>query len=404
MKKFFIDNPLLKAIVCIGFFINLPNNTFSRSLSFNTSYITSGGDLQWFNNNEGMCLFFEELVMAHSYAFDQSRNADWGSKNPELLLLIDVPINLWLHMAGIGTFHEFGRFSRGKAFGDHSPTFSHAGSSSSYKDPFSYYLSFLFKRPFSMHGVTNTTEDNSLYFTTSGANNAMLLAQNIGLRIDNNEGHVTDFFPYLLGKTHTIFQTASNRPGCTIGTAIDLYKTKGFSISKGRMNSACLISLLFSASTYSYIQGLYDYMKTGKTTLEPLVFYGFKVPEINTFLLDEGLSYSISTYYAYDETLSFSFEVEFIETGKKGAVEITGGISKTFPSFYNLELTAEISHGPSAWGWAIDCTVPLGKRFFIQAHAEPMNVLGHYGQRHISTVPHDKSNVNTYMLRFGMKY
>lgn len=384
---------------CIG----LKKNAFARSLSFNTSYITAGGKLAWFNNNEGMSLFFEELSMGHAYAFDQISTSGWGKKNASFLLLMDLPLNLWLQMASIGTFHEFGRFSRARAFGVKEPTFSHSNSARTYKDPFSYYASFLFTRPFCMTGSTDIKMTPNIYTATAGANNAMLLAQNLSGQIDQGNGHITDLVPYFLGKTHSLFESSDKKTGNSLGDALDLYRARDIHISKGRVNTAALLSFFLSASTYSYIKGVYDFHQSGKTSVEPLSFYGFKAPDVNVFLLERGLSYAITSAYDYDDTLSFPFEVEFVECGEKGKAEYTIGVSKTFTGFYDIALEGAISYGPSGFGWAIDCTIPLGKKFFIQAHVEPMNILGHYGQRHVSEITKPQ-NINSYMIRFGMNY
>ncbi len=434
-----------------------------RTLSFSSGYLTNSSGLTYANSNRALSNFYDELGMAYGAGFDAVADTGWGSRNRGWLALLNIiPNSIVTYVQGTG-YHEFGHYSRDKAYG-FSPVFANDRYATQdprrytegFKNPFTYTL-YLFARPFTsaatyrgkslwvpqalLDGVDEATQqalanayrtggmlglenyvnanlhnpsivnlaknqaDMEIIISAAGVNNAMRLSGDLVDRARKGDGHITDAFMYIDGRLQSLmYPSEEGKPNASAGNDMDSlvasYRLKGFSIRKSDFNTANTIAFFCSTSTYAYMLGWYNFVNNGNTRVKPFTWGGVYAPDVEAYLLAEGISYKIKTGYAVNDVLSFPVSVEFVSKGKKGA-EASVGACYRFEDLGNIELSGNVLFGRKLGG-DVRLHVPVD-RFFVEGVVESMHQKSFYGQRNIPTL---KKSVRStaFLIRAGISY
>ncbi|TGW14626.1 hypothetical protein EIL50_04360 [bacterium NHP-B] len=435
-----------------------------RTLSFSSGYLTNSSGLTYANSNRALSNFYDEIGMAYGAGFDAVADTGWGSRNRGWLALLNlIPNSIVTYVQGTG-YHEFGHYSRFKAYG-YSPVFANDRYASQdprrrtegFKNPFTYTL-YLFTRPGAgaatyqgkplwfakgalLDGVDEATQqamenalrtggyagleaymianagnpsvvnavrnqvDKGIIISAAGVNNAMRLSGDLVDRARRGDGHITDTFMYIDGRLQSLmYPSEEGEPNASAGNDMDSlvasYRLKEFSIRKSDFNTANTIALFCSSSTYAYMLGWYHFVDNGNTRVTPFTWGGVYAPDVEAYLLAEGISYKIKTGYAVNDVLSFPVSVEFVSKGKKGA-EASVGACYRFEALGNIELSGNVLFGRKLGG-DVRVHVPVD-RFFVEGVVESMHQKSFYGQRNIPTL---KKSVRStaFLVRAGITY
>jgi hypothetical protein len=436
--------------------ISVPKTHPERTLSLNSGYWTRLSDMSISNNNRALSNFYDELGMVYGFWFDELSEGPWCRKHRGWFSLFHlVPHSVLVSVQGVG-YHEFGHFSRDRAFG-YDPYFVNKrkpGVENGFKNPFEYTL-YLFTRPFcweatargqrlwlsvnTLDGVDDTTRqalenafdtggmanvnayvnansgnkgvqvfqqnilDENIIISAAGVNNAMRFSGDLTDRVYQGKGHVSDFGTYMLARLQTCFYPSEGGANASndMDALIQGYKAKNIAVRKNNLNLAAQLSFFCSASTYAYLVGWSRFLRRGYTTVRPLTFRGVRFPDVETYFLAQGVSYKIITGYRVDRRLDFPMSIEFVGKGQKG-VEGSIGARLRFPNADNLEISGYVLFGQEI-GAGAKVRIPFEDRFFIEGATETMHFKSFYGQRNVPTLK-ESLRSNSFMVRAGLMY
>ncbi|TGW14917.1 hypothetical protein [Candidatus Hepatobacter penaei] len=378
-----------------------------RTVSLSSGYFINA-PLVWSNSNMAFSHFFQEINMAHGALLDTLSDTWMMERNPLLLTLGDLPLNFWISLTELVSYHEYGRYSRLRAFGYdvdfeigvnegrkicHNP-FSFTGNL--FLNPFRMGRAFPKERlwhPEGTHDLENPEEDEAFMVAVSGLNNIMRFAGDLGDGVYAGRAHSSEFIPYLMGKLGGLFYPQKLMSG--------LYHTDHMPISTSTRHKASLMSFLLSASTYSYILSFTHGDLPIEQHVTPLEFYGIRAPDLEVYFLTQGTSYRIKSGYRASHSLSFPVSVEFVPSGHKGC-ELTFGVHKHFETLADLGVGVNVMVGRGL-DWDLHVHMPLGDLMFVEGSVEKMGLKSYYGQRNIPTLKHSHHSY-AFLLRAGFRY
>lgn len=423
-----------------------------RTLSFSSGYLTNASNYAFSNSNRALSEFYDELGMGYAAGFDALADLDWSKRNRGWLFLINLllPNSFLSHIQNIG-FHEFGHFSRFRAFG-YDPRFLNKrkpGLENGFKNPFAYTV-YLFTRITGMSEATyrgkklwqskqtwmdtntlsntynhggeravtnylinhpndpdvlqfrNNLLDGTLIISAAGVNNQMRFSGDLSNKIYQKNGHLTEMFPFIDGRIATMCYPVSDDDGNDMNAILDSYREKDFNLCKSQMNTANCVSLLGSASTYAYFYAWYNFIwDNGETHVPVPEWRGVRLPDVENYLLAQGLSYKIISGYRVNKNLDFPVSIEFVTRGEKGYEASLGGRYR-LESLGDLEVGGYILFGQTLAG-GVHVYKPLGSRFFVEGVVENMAYKSFYGQRNIPTLKDNFRNTS-FLVRGGMTY
>lgn len=418
-----------------------------RSVSLSSGYFTGSSNLVLSNSNRALSDFYTELGMAYGAGFDYFAETGWSHRNRGWFSLLNLVPNVLLAVGPIGTaYHEFGHFSRDKAYG-YDPYFAGGGNKGSggrangFDHPIPYTLS-RFIQPFSggatgqgsqkwlsyalLDGVDSTTKqeveaafeknggfgvrwyimtyktnpekktlienhyNEEIIISAAGVNNAMRLSDDLAQRVSEGQGHITEFFTYLGGRLQSAVYPSEKKeikPGAhasnDMDSLVNFYTAKGLNIKKRDFDAANYRSFFLSATTYAYFLGWSNFVSRGQVGVPSPHYYGVRLPDTENYLLAEGLSHKVTSGYRVSQNLHFPVSVEWVYKGQKGC-EVTLGVIKAFSSLSGLTVRGNVLFGRKLGG-DIGIRQPID-RWFVEGVVESMHQKSYYGQRNIPSL------------------
>lgn len=370
----------------------------SRTVSLDTRYF--GAE----TNNHGFAEFGKEVIGLHNLAFNKISSKFTSTESGRMYMLLgDYVVSNVLGSAFLTVYHEHGHYNRLRA----------VGLKPHFKGRPSNFFSFFTRKLGSPYGseatIASTTDrkftpkDSQRYFngnllsndwnivmSGAGLNNEMRFAGDIGDKIIEGRGETTDFFFYLQGKTSTLtYSNSQESSGSDTKQMRTAYANKGYRINRNDMDRSNAIALFLSASTYMYGSSLFNYVKTGDTSVRALEFYGVQLPDVESYYTSKGISYKVKSGYRWKDW-RFPISVEFVGKGK-AQKDIKIGVIKSLPHFHNIDVRGDITMG-KALGFTAQAIYPVIKNCEIAAGFTHENVKTFEGERNIMSVKKSSSH------------
>jgi hypothetical protein len=340
-----------------------------RKISFDSGYINN------LNTNRAIGNFGLESYQAFSAQFEylllNTAEGEGLAKYYLRYFMFLVGEYVILYNPYALTYHEYGHFSRSKAYGGN-PTFHYMKDdayrfegSTGYTDFWTYYkrgysitYDTLFNRNAIGGGYVNTDSysgvdyenehrenfTRKIYQRAGGLNNQAYLAELIEDDIYFRGGTVAYMWTYIYQKLAPLMYVRYAEKSLGEGTGdiyniITLYDGKGYNITRGDIQLYSGLSLLLSSTTYMLIGNWYLYIiglqKASENTqnLNALEYEGFKIPDLAFYFTDRGLTYKLKSGYRFDSgDYIIPFAVEFVVKGDQ-AVEPSVGVIRVFDGY-----------------------------------------------------------------------
>ena len=188
--------------------------------------------------------------------------------------------------------------------------------------------------------------------------------------------------------------------GGDMAVLLSLYRRQDLYYNKTDFDNSNKIALFASASTYSYLWGWINFINTGETRVRAPVWRGVRLPDVESYLVMDGISYKIKSGVQVNDVLDIPVAVEFVAKGYRG-VEVTLGARYAMKQFYDVRLAGDVLFGRK-----------LGARFgayrsfdryFVEGVVETMHLESYYGERNIPDVKDGKRDTS-FLLRVGLTY
>lgn len=377
MKKFnVILSIMIGMVTLLTSYADSPDQQkLDRSFTLSSGYLE-----RVFNSNEGLSYFPLSTMQLYSKGFDTITSG--SKKTPQGRLgvaLLELPVSYWFAHSLFTAYHEFGH-ARAMAGNNRDYFYTSFGfgirtSMSSYWD-----LSFmrLFTPPFGFpgSGIAGTnyvgpsknvlspslnqyygSSGLSIITSAGGLNNQTLLVKKVCDLVYENNGHITYFQHYLGNKIATyiyskIDSNLKNLSGSDIGSVLTEYSTKGYGITHFDLEQQSLVSLL-SGTTYSFLRGYYNYIKSGNPIVETAEIFGFRIPDINAYINARGLSYEFVTGYRFSPHFRLDLAYERVWKGDS-TQQLTPRfhyqLASLFPQLNDFWISTEIVIGGGVGG------------------------------------------------------
>ena len=153
------------------------------------------------------------------------------------------------------------------------------------------------------------------------------------------------------------------------------------------MNTANLVALLASGSTYRYSRGLYSYLRDGShRRIGAYEFHNVRVPETSTYLTSRGISYKVKSGYRFKDGLLLHAGLEFVAHGDHSA-EGTLGLAKKVESLRSAKLRGNVILGRGI-GAEINASLPLNSASSIGMGLEHYSSKTLHGERNVPSLEH----------------
>lgn len=404
--------------------------TQTRTLSFSSGYIDEN------QTNRSIGEFTNELVNAYGFLYEGIERM-LGLEVGPATFFYDVVLNahyiLPLIISSSNSilseqihvpYHEFGHFSRCRAYGG-KPVFEDKNQQQ-YTNFFSFfggYFGTIFQKPASkktseikaqVHMNTDfKNEDQRFLMTAAGINNQTRLCENITDQAYSTGVHPSSSGLYLKGKFNILaYIDAENlEPGTKnnndktppgdVSNILPFYQSQDKNIDIKDIKYAAYLSFWASGSLYSYLWSIAKLQTDRAYKMRPFELFGVRIPDTTVYLMPQGICYKISSGYRYDETLAFPISFEF-EAKEMKTYEGQIGVYKTFPQWNNAHLEANllISH-EGEMGGKIYASYPLMDYLYVGAGMEVYNSKTLYGARN---TPKDEHYTNEFWIQFGIRY
>ena len=379
-----------------------------RTISIDTRYF---GDQQ---NNHGFAEFGKEVIGLHNWAFTKvSSKLGTTESKRAYMLLGDYIVSSLLGSAFLTTYHEYGHDSRLEALG-FEPKFK--------KRPKNFFRFFVEKlgSPYSSEATTyhydekkftpknaqryfnkdSLNNDGKIMVSGAGLNNEMFFAGEMSNKIIEKRGEVTDFFFYLQGKMSTAVYSHKDSLGSDTKSLKQAYANKGYKINRRDMDRSNAISLFLSTSTYMYGASLYNYIKTGDTSVKAPTIYGIQIPDVESYYMRNGISYKVKSSYSWKDW-AFPFSVEFIGKGKS-KTDLKLGVMKPLPHFHNVYLKGDVKIG-KGFGFGAEAIYAPLKNLETAVGFTHEDVRTFEGERNIGSLK-DGNTENQVWARLSFKF
>lgn len=346
MKK--LTGVVLLILLAVGGLMAQDFSEPELTLSFDSGYIP------YMNSNRGIRHFNLEVTKAVTWGDVQL--AQWAAYNlsPTWGALARTAYFYLLYGYALTpfttAFHEFGHYSRSRAFGyDAYMIHGHDVDGTRHDNYWSYLTSGF--TSFSSWGAglagisggtmgqdvpdTLKRDDNAwIIVSAGGLNNEMSLSEAIGDDLFYRGGYSGYFWPYLAGKTSTAnyisaFRSTDELTGDP-DQLVDYYKAKGYDISKTKMMWMSYGSALLSATTYNL---LWNFFTPGDPARRVNTFEvaGIRLPDTEFYMNYAGLSYKFKTGLALrDQGIFIPVNYEQVFYGDPMG-EISGGAVVMMP-------------------------------------------------------------------------
>jgi hypothetical protein len=317
------------------------------------SFTLSSAYFDGYYTNKQLVNFNMDCLRASDRALEWLENQEWFDKlNLSQKWLIRFSSWFFLFFVNQQAYialHESGHALRYKAFGlDYSFYKDIESNGDVEKNIFSYYfkrMTFQCGRggACGSEGLGGKYEGKTIPFSdyydyriiisAGGLNNEMLLSESIGYDMfaRNNVDSIS-WAIYLKERISgaSYDDIAANKDDDVsydptgIITAFNAKGREDF--KKGTIKTAGTMSTFLSATTYSILIG------------KPIVFFGFRVPDVYPYITTRGMSYKVVSGYEVNEDtrLLFGFESVF---GREAATEYSIGIDMQLPISYKCTAT-----------------------------------------------------------------
>ena len=157
------------------------------------------------------------------------------------------------------------------------------------------------------------------------------------------------------------------------------------------MNTANLVALLASGSTYRYSRGLYSYLGDGShRPIGAYEFHNVRVPETSAYLTSRGISYKVKTGYRFTDGLLLNAGLEFVAHGDHSA-EVTLGLAKNVESLRSAKLRGNVILGRGI-NAEINASLPLNNASSVGVGLGHYSSKTLYGERNVPSLEHGPSS------------
>jgi hypothetical protein len=351
-----------------------------------------------FNSTELLYDKLEKLIHADSSAW--ARVPYFFVVGGGLFSYAGLPLQL--------AYHEMGHASRLRAFGAR-PFYKFKSSTDQYTNFFSFALASLGKTE---GDATVEPEDTTVFDTThpdyiykgsfgelnnpvylmGGLNNEMNLSELYEDQLYYRKGHVMQIANYVAAKMSTNFYI-EDQP--LVGDIVNIkahYTSLNLEVDDDDLNTAGQTSLLLSSSTYAYIYGLYNYIKTGDSSIKHFTYKGFRLPDVSFYYLREGLSYKVTSGYQLENSWIL-FAIEHIFNGED-ITEATLGFRHSF-EYKSKKFVSEIKAmvGPSLSS-TMEIDMETSKNLWVKLGLSQINNHSLWGQRNINSLEDNEVDYN----------
>jgi hypothetical protein len=370
-----------------------------------------------FNSNEGMKHLPLTTIQGYSWVFDQATKMTEGEKSRAALVIADVI----LHMPYLGkdlnglqdnwilkekwwpylpAYHEFGHARAKRAFCDSPFDGYEVGINGDSKKIYSvvwYYFHSIHHADFTECALTNgpfnaKKHEQELPIYAGGLNNESRLSHEIAEWTYRFNGHIAYFGAYFRGKIAPITYTAKTKSGIVgedvsdIGYINKYYKSYYPGFNMDNIQYGGLVSLLCSSTTYAFLEGYWDFIKTGDPTVRTLTWRGIRLPDVNFYFTRNGISLEVISGYQVNPNLWVNLGVETVYY-PKSSVEFTPSVRYALPtSMYGMfEFDAGIvinGYGHVSGHIGVEWTDPVNP-LTLQAKLIHHNANTYVGERNI---------------------
>lgn len=320
-----------------------------------------------FNSNEGMKHLPVTTIQGYSWVFDQATKITEGEISRTALVIADII----LHMPYLGksfntstsnwifkekwwpylpAYHEFGHARAMRAFckepfDKYSSTV--AGQVLKEKSVLWYYFHSLNYMALNQSAETFGPFEAKKYaqklpIFAGGLNNESRLSHEIADWTYRFNGHIAYFGAYFRGKNAPISYTAKTKNGTAENKVGDIwhinefYKSHYPGFNMDNIQYGGLVSLLCSSTTYSFLKGYWDFIKTGDPTVRTFTWNGVRLPDVNFYFTRNGLSLEVISGYQINPNLWVNLGVETVYYPTT-SVEFTPSIRYALPtSIYGM--------------------------------------------------------------------
>lgn len=381
-----------------------------------------------FNSNEGLVNFPLSGIQAYSMLFDVvEKNFSKHGAIKLLTVTAELPVSYWLAHSFFMPFHEFGH-ARSYAASGAKYSFGTQGYGRQISGLNFWTLSAMriLIPPFGFPGqgmawarsegngsISSSLEQfwgpsgYGIIRSASGLNNQMFLAKRIADNIYNKNGHMIYLQHYIGSKISAFIYTYMDKnvqigqdSKSDIGAILNGYAQKGYNIRPGDLKLQSLLSLA-SGTTFSLLRAYYDYFAHDNKIARPAQVYGFRIPDINSYINANGLSLEIDTGYRVSPSLSAGLSYEFIWKGDfehQLTPKVRFDLALLAPVINELWLGADLVIGRGLGGsfnaeyapFALD-TNNFWSRFSYSAGTNVYNAYTLFGERNITSLTNNKT-------------
>ncbi|MDP3936140.1 MAG: hypothetical protein Q8Q56_04050, partial [Alphaproteobacteria bacterium] len=320
-----------------------------------------------FNSNEGMKHLPLTSTQGYSWVFDQATKITEGEISRTALVIADII----LHMPYLGenfnkyennwllkekwwpylpAYHEFGHARAMRAFCNE-PFKGYdvqvARDPKKIDSVLWYYFHSIHHAGFTECAMTNGSFESQKYVQklpifAGGLNNEARLSSEIADWTYRLNGHIAYFGAYFRGKIAPVSYTTKTKSGLVdddvsdIGHINKYYKSYYPGFNLDNIQYGGLVSLLCSSTTYSFLRGYWDFIKTGDTTVRTFTWNGVRLPDMNFYFTRNGLSLEFISGYQVNPNLWVNLGIETVYYPTK-SIEFTPSVRYVLPtSIYGM--------------------------------------------------------------------
>jgi|GEM_PF-1553604 hypothetical protein len=369
------------------------------------------------NSNEGMKHLPLTSIQGYSWVFDQATKMTQGEFSRAALVAAEII----LHMPYLGkdfnadestwffkekwwpylsAYHEFGHARGKRAFCRDFFKGYEVGVAGDQKEVNSviwYYLYSFYHMGFTETAITNgpfepkkTTQKLPIF--AGGLNNESRLGSEIADWTYRFNGHIAYFGPYLRGKTGSVSYTAKTKSGAAPDDSSDIayiknyYKSYHPAFNLDNIQLGGLVSLLCSSTTYSFLKGYWDFIKTGDPTVRTFTCYGIRLPDVNFYFTRNGLSLEVISGYQINPNMWINIGIETVYY-PSASMEFTPSLRYILPTrmYGAFEFDAGVvinAYGHFSGHIGVEWTDPTHP-ITLQAKAIHHNAKTYVGERNI---------------------
>ena len=204
------------------------------------------------------------------------------------------------------------------------------------------------------------------------------------------DGHWTFALAYLRGRLWSIAY-GKNAPRYDTDRVFRRYEQLGIAASRSQADTANLLALLASGSTYRYGRGLYSYLRDGSHgQIGAYGFHKIRVPETSAYLTSRGISYKVKSGYHFKDGLLLNAGLEFVAHGDHSA-EVTLGLAKKVESLRSAKLRGNVILGRGI-NAEITASLPLNNTSSVGMGLGHYSSKTLYGERNVPSLEHGPSS------------